>query len=122
MRTVDLIADILRREGVQYLSCFPTTPVLEATAVAGIRPIISRQERVGVGIADGYSRVTWGNPMGVFAMQYGPGAENAFSGIATAYSRLNAPAHPGPGTPHGPAGYSAPVQFHDQLCRHHQVH
>ena len=86
MRTVDLIADILKREGVQYLSCFPTTPVLEATAVAGIRPIISRQERVGVGIADGYSRVTWGNPMGVFAMQYGPGAENAFSGIATAYS------------------------------------
>ena len=86
MRTVDLIADILKREGVEYLSCFPTTPVLEATAVAGIRPIISRQERVGVGIADGYSRVTYGNPMGVFAMQYGPGAENAFSGVATAYS------------------------------------
>ena len=86
MRTVDLIADILKREGVQYLSCFPTTPVLEATAAAGIRPIISRQERVGVGIADGYSRVTYGNPMGVFAMQYGPGAENAFSGVATAYS------------------------------------
>ncbi len=86
MRTVDLIADILKREGVQYLSCFPTTPVLEATATAGIRPIISRQERVGVGIADGYSRVTGGNPLGVFAMQYGPGAENAFSGVATAYS------------------------------------
>ena len=86
MRTVDLVAEILKREGVQYLSCFPTTPVLEASAVAGIRPIISRQERVGVGIADGYSRVTYGNPMGVFAMQYGPGAENAFSGVATAYS------------------------------------
>ena len=86
MRTVDLVADILKREGIPYLSCFPTTPVLEAAAIAGIRPIISRQERVGVGIADGYSRMTWGNPMGVFAMQYGPGAENAFSGIATAYS------------------------------------
>ena len=86
MRTVDLIADILKREGVQNLSCFPTTPVLEASAVAGIRPVISRQERVGVGIADGYSRVTYGDPMGVFAMQYGPGAENAFSGVATAYS------------------------------------
>ena len=86
MRTVDLIADILKREGVQNLCCFPTTPVLEASAVAGIHPVISRQERVGVGIADGYSRVTYGNPMGVFAMQYGPGAENAFSGVATAYS------------------------------------
>ncbi len=86
MRTVDLIAQILKQEGVKYLSCFPTTPVLEATAAAGIRPIISRQERVGVGIADGYSRVTTGSPLGVFAMQYGPGAENAFSGVATAYS------------------------------------
>ena len=86
MRTVDLIAQILKQEGVQYLSCFPTTPILEATAAAGIRPIISRQERVGVGIADGYSRITKGSPLGVFAMQYGPGAENAFSGVATAYS------------------------------------
>ena len=86
MRTVDLIADILKQEGVEYLSCFPTTPVLEACAAAGIRPIISRQERVGVGIADGYSRVTCGAPLGVFAMQYGPGAENAFAGVATAYS------------------------------------
>ncbi|MFQ6027304.1 MAG: thiamine pyrophosphate-requiring protein [Dehalococcoidia bacterium] len=86
MRTADLIAEILKQEGVKYLSCFPTTPVLEATAAAGIRPIISRQERVGAGIADGYSRVTYGDPPGVFAMQYGPGAENAFSGVATAYS------------------------------------
>jgi len=86
VRTVDLIAQILKQEGVNYLSCFPTTPILEATAAAGIRPIISRQERVGVGIADGYSRITKGSPLGVFAMQYGPGAENAYSGVATAYS------------------------------------
>ena len=68
------------------MSCFPTTPVIEACAAAGIRPIICRQERVGVGIADGYSRVTNGHPPGVFAMQYGPGAENAYSGVATAFS------------------------------------
>ena len=86
MQTIDAIAEILKREGVQYLSCFPTTPVIEACAAAGIRPIICRQERVGVGIADGYSRVTNGRPPGVFAMQYGPGAENAYSGVATAFS------------------------------------
>ena len=86
MQTVDVIADVLKREGVKYLSCFPTSPVIEAAAVAGIRPIVCRQERVGVGIADGYSRVTNGDPLGVFAMQYGPGAENAYSGVATAYS------------------------------------
>ena len=86
MRVVDAIAEILRREGVQYLPCYPTTSMIEAAAAAGIRPIISRQERVGVGIADGFSRVTNGHPPGVFTMQYGPGSENAFSGIATAYS------------------------------------
>ena len=86
MKTVDAIAEILKREGVEFLSCFPTTPVIEAAAQAGIRPIICRQERVGVGIADGFSRTTNGKRMGVFAMQYGPGAENAYSGVATAFS------------------------------------
>ena len=86
MKTVDAIAEILKREGVEYLPCFPTTPVIESCAEAGIRPIVCRQERVGLGIADGYSRVTNGDKMGVFAMQYGPGAENAYSGAATAFS------------------------------------
>ena len=51
-----------------------------------MRPVICRQERVGVHMADGCARVTNGKPAGVFAMQYGPGAENAFAGIASAYS------------------------------------
>jgi acetolactate synthase-1/2/3 large subunit len=86
MRVVDAIAEILKREDVQFLSCYPTTPIIDACAAAGIRPYLCRQERVGAGIADGYSRVTNGQPVGVFAMQYGPGAENAFPGVATAYS------------------------------------
>ena len=86
MNTIEAISEILKREGVEYLSCFPTTPVIEAAAAAGIRPIVCRQERVGVGIADGYSRVTDGEVPGVFAMQYGPGAENAYPGVATAFS------------------------------------
>ena len=86
MNTIDTITEILKREGVEYLSCFPTTPVLESCAQGGIRPIICRQERVGIGIADGFSRVTNGQRMGVVAVQYGPGAENAYSGVATAYS------------------------------------
>ncbi|MGH8056920.1 MAG: thiamine pyrophosphate-binding protein, partial [Candidatus Entotheonellia bacterium] len=86
MKVIDAIAEIMKREGIRYLSCFPTTPVIEACAAAGIRPQICAQERVGVGVADGYSRITNGKPMGVFAMQYGPGAENAFPGVATAYS------------------------------------
>jgi acetolactate synthase I/II/III large subunit len=86
MRVVDAICEILKREGVEFLSCYPTNPLIEAAATAGIRPIICRQERVGVGISDGFSRVTNGKRIGVFTMQAGPGAENAFSGITTAYS------------------------------------
>ncbi|MFQ6029879.1 MAG: thiamine pyrophosphate-requiring protein [Dehalococcoidia bacterium] len=85
VNTIEAISEILKREGVEYLSCFPTTPVIESAAAAGIRPIVCRQERVGVGIADGYSRTTNGEKVGVFAMQYGPGAENAYSGVATAW-------------------------------------
>jgi len=86
MRIVDAISEILKREGVEFLSCYPTNTLIEAAATAGIRPIVCRQERVGVGIADGFTRVTNGRRTGVFTMQAGPGAENAFSGIATAYS------------------------------------
>ncbi len=86
MTTLEVIVSFLKKEGVEYLSCFPTTNIIETAAKAGIRPIVCRQERVGVGIADGYSRVTNGETPGVFAMQYGPGAENAYSGVATAFS------------------------------------
>ncbi len=86
MKVVDAIAEILKREGVQYMPCYPTTTMIEAAAQAGIRPVVCRQERVGVGIADGFSRISNGRPPGVFAMQYGPGSENAFAGVATAYS------------------------------------
>ena len=64
MQTLDAIAHILKKEGIEYLSAFPTTHVIESAADVGIRPIICRQERVGVGIADGYSRVTNGRPAG----------------------------------------------------------
>ena len=103
MKVVDAIAEILKREGVEFLSTYPTTPLIDAVAAAGIRPVLCRQERVGVGIADGFTRTANGRRIGVFAMQYGPGAENAFPGVATAYSD-SVPmlilwlARPGPGS------------------------
>ena len=86
MKVVDAIARILKIEGAEFLSAYPTTPLIEAAARAEIRPVLCRQERVGVGIADGYARVTNGRKLAAFCMQYGPGAENAFPGVATAYS------------------------------------
>ena len=46
MKGAEVVAEILKREGVSTLFCFPTTPIIEAAAAAGLRPIICRQERV----------------------------------------------------------------------------
>jgi acetolactate synthase-1/2/3 large subunit len=80
------IAEILRREGIDVIFGYPRNAVLEAAADAGIRPFIVRQERTGVHMADALSRLTRGQRMGVFAMQHGPGTENAYGGVAQAYS------------------------------------
>ena len=86
MNGAELVARILKQEGVEFLGIIPMNTLEEAAAVAGIRPMIFRQERVGVNLADGYSRVTNGRGTGVFSMQAGPGAENAFAGVAQAYA------------------------------------
>jgi acetolactate synthase-1/2/3 large subunit len=86
MNGAAVVAEILKREGTQFLSCYPRNPVIEAAAELDIRPILCRQERVGVGIADGYTRIRSGSVNGVFAAQAGPGIENAFPGIAQAFS------------------------------------
>jgi len=81
-----LMAKLLVQEGVEWLSCFPAQSLIEACAQEGIRPILCRQERAGVNMADAYSRIHNGNKIGVFTMQQGPGAENAFGGVAQAYA------------------------------------
>ncbi len=82
----ELIAHILKREGVEWLACFPNNPLIEAAAKVGIRPIAFRHERGAVMAADGYSRVSDRQRFGVVAVQSQAGAENALGGIAQAYA------------------------------------
>jgi acetolactate synthase-1/2/3 large subunit len=86
MTGANAIAEILKREGTEFLACYPAQPLIEAGALVGIRPIMCRQERIGMAIADGFSRTTNGKRIGVFAMQQGPGTENAFPGAAQAFA------------------------------------
>ena len=86
MKTGDAIAEILKREGVEWIIGYPVNHILEHGAAAGIRPIIVRQERIGLHMADAIARVTSGKKIGMFVMQHGPGAENAYGGVAQAYS------------------------------------
>jgi thiamine pyrophosphate-dependent acetolactate synthase large subunit-like protein len=91
----------MKAEGVTWMPCFPASPLIEAVAKIGIRPIVFRQERGGINAADGFSRQSAGRQFGVFASQHGPGAENSFGGIAQAWGDsvpiLYLPGGPGTG-------------------------
>ena len=54
------IAEILKREGIEILCGYPVNHLIEHAANADIRPIIVRQERIGLHMADAISRVTSG--------------------------------------------------------------
>ena len=79
------IAEIMKREGIQILTGYPVNHLIEYAADADIRPIMVRQERIGLHMADAISRVTSGRTIGAFCMQHGPGAENAYGGVAQCY-------------------------------------
>jgi thiamine pyrophosphate-dependent acetolactate synthase large subunit-like protein len=85
MKAAAAVAEILKREGVEFLIGYPVNSIIEEAARVDIRTIIVRQERTGLHMADAVSRVCSGQKVGVFAMQHGPGTENAFGGVAQAY-------------------------------------
>ncbi len=85
MKCTDVIARVLQAEGVELMTCFPLNPIIDAVAALNIRPLVARTERVVVNIADGYSRMTSGRKIGVSAVQYSAGSENAFAAVAQAY-------------------------------------
>jgi thiamine pyrophosphate-dependent acetolactate synthase large subunit-like protein len=86
MKVGAAIAEIMKREGFDILCAYPVNHLIEHAANIDIRPIIVRQERIGLHMADAISRVTSGDKIGAFCMQHGPGTENAYGGIAQAYS------------------------------------
>ena len=86
MRVSRAVGKMLKREGVKQLFAYPVNPVIEGCAKEDIRTIIVRQERIGLHMAEAVGRLSSGREVGVFAMQHGPGSENAFGGVAQAYS------------------------------------
>ncbi|MBN9562816.1 MAG: thiamine pyrophosphate-requiring protein [Alphaproteobacteria bacterium] len=86
MKVGEAVAEIMKREGIEILCGYPVNHLIEFAAAADIRPIMVRQERIGLHMADAISRVTSGRKIGAFCMQHGPGTENAYGGVAQAYS------------------------------------
>ena len=86
MKVGQAIAEIMKREGIEILCGYPVNHLIEYAAAADIRPVICRQERIGLHMADAISRVTSAKKLGAFCMQHGPGTENAYGGIAQAFA------------------------------------
>src|SRR5262245_9093818 len=86
MNGADLIASILSQEGVEIMPAFPYSDLIEAGAKHGIRPIIVRQERHALHVADGYARSMAGRKICCTAVQHGPGSENAIGAVAQCYA------------------------------------
>ncbi len=57
MKVAHAIARAMKAEGVDILFAYPVNPLIEAAAEEDIRTVIVRQERVGLHMADAYSRV-----------------------------------------------------------------
>src|SRR5438874_12868662 len=85
MKVTNAIAQILKKEGIEFLIGYPVNPIIEGAAEADIRTIMVRQERIGLHMCDAVAKVSSGDNIGVFVMQHGPGTENAFGGVAQSF-------------------------------------
>src|SRR5437899_12755000 len=85
MKVGEAIAATMKKEGIGILCAYPVNHLIEFAAALDIRPIIVRQERIGMHMADAISRMTQGRKIGAFCMQHGPGTENVYGGIAQAF-------------------------------------
>ena len=73
MNVIDAIAHTMKAEGVDILFAYPVNPLIEAAAKLDIRTVIVRQERIGLHMADAYSRLSSGDKIGVFLHAAWPG-------------------------------------------------
>ena len=85
MNVGEAIAEIMKREGIEIMTGYPVNHLIEYCAAKDIRPVMVRQERIGLHMADAISRMSSGKQIGAFCMQSGPGAENAMGGVAQCF-------------------------------------
>ncbi len=88
MKAENGLVRILKEEGVSWVSTFPVSGINNACGEEGVPNLMMRTERFAVAVADGYSRVSNGNRIGVCSVMGGlnaAGLQAAYGGIAQAY-------------------------------------
>lgn len=79
---------ILKAEGVEWVSTFPTNVINNACGEEGVPNLMMRTERFAAAVADGFSRVSNGRRFGVCSVMGGvnaAGLQMAYGAIAQAY-------------------------------------
>ena len=82
------IAHILKAEGIEFVSTFPTNGVNNALGPEGVRLVMMRDDRYAIAVADAYSRVNNGEKIGVATVMGGvnsAGLQVAYAGLAQAF-------------------------------------
>ena len=64
IKAMNGVARILKAEGVNWISCYPTSPINNALGEEGVPIYMMGEERFGIAVADAYSRVTCGKQIG----------------------------------------------------------
>ena len=88
INATDGIVKILKQEGVEWVSTFPVCKINNALGREGIPMIMMRDDRFAIAVADAYTRVTGGDPIGSCTVQGGlnaAGLQVAYAGLAQAY-------------------------------------
>ncbi len=89
--TIDVataIARILKQEGIEWVSTFPVCRVNNALGREGVPMVMMRDDRYAIALADGFSRATAGERIGVCTVQGGvnaAGIQVAYAGLAQAF-------------------------------------
>lgn len=82
------VARILKAEGIQWVSCYPTNHVNNALGEEEVPLLMMGEERFAVAVADAYSRVTCGQRIGactVMSNLNAAGIQMAFGAVAQAW-------------------------------------
>jgi len=88
VKAVNGFAQILKAEGIPWVSCYPTSPVNNALGEEGVPILMMGEERFAVAVADAYSRVTCGKQIGACTVMAGlnaAGIQMAYGAIAQAW-------------------------------------
>lgn len=82
------MARILKQEEVEWVSTFPVCRVNNALGREGVPLVMMRDDRYAIALADGFSRATAGERIGVCTVQGGvnaAGIQVAYAGLAQAF-------------------------------------